>query len=283
MTATGSLPSRHWRRLAGFLGLVLVSLIVWNGVDRVPADASRPLVIEAVSAPLQPLGETLRIASFNIHSGKGHDGIIDLQRTELLLADCDLAGLYEVRNPAWNGDVNQGVDLGRRLNMAAVFAATERHWWREHFGNALLSRVPLDAVQRLPLPGTRGKAYRAAVLAHIPWQGKTLHLIAVHVDRGSDRESQLKLLIPLFRALETPAILMGDLNTPASDPHLAKLLQDPEVRSPLHQMLPGQLPAENIDWIFTRGLETVSAELVENDASDHPVARAVLRLPPSTP
>ncbi|MDX1965961.1 MAG: hypothetical protein SFV23_02210 [Planctomycetaceae bacterium] len=283
MKATGSPPSRLWRRIAGVQGLVLVGLIVWDGADRVPADASRPLVVVPASAPFQPLGETLRLASFNIHSGKGHDGQVDLQRTEQRLAESDVAGLYEVRNSPWNGDVHQGIDLGRRLGMASVFAATERHWWREHFGNALLSRVPLDAVQRLPLPGTRGKAYRAAVLAHIPWQGKTLHLIAVHVDRGGDRESQLKLLIPLFRALETPAILMGDLNTPASDPHLAALLQDPEVRSPLHEKLTSTLPAANIDWIFTRGLETVSAELVENDASDHPVARAVLRLPGSTP
>ncbi len=277
MLDASSRPPRLWQRLTGLLGLALVGLIVWDGADRVPADPSRPLLIEPSLTPAQPLGETMRVVSFNIHSGKGHSGSVDLTRTGQLLADCDLAGLYEVRNPAFGGELNQGVDLGRRLEMSTVFAATERHWWREHFGNGLLSRCPIHAVQRLPLPGTRGKAYRTAILAHIPWRDATLHVIAVHIDRGADRELQLRLVIPLFLALESPAILMGDLNTAATEPLLAALLKDPQVRSPLHEMLLDKLPAENIDWIFTRGLETVSAELVENDASDHPVARAVLR------
>ena len=106
-------------------------------------------------------------------------------------------------------------------------------------------------------------------------------MLAVHVDREQDRSAHLELVVPLFLALEPPAILMGDLNSTADDPQLSPLIDHPEVGSPLHESArqhggPSP-PADNIDWIFTKGLSTLSAELIENDASDHPILRVELQ------
>lgn len=268
----------RWRRRCLCLLLVIVGLVVWNGSDRVPADPCRPFVVsDHTHERMETLPGTLRVVSFNIHGGKGLDGRIDLERLAKLIAPCDLAGLYEVRNPHYFDHADHAATIAKSIQMRALFAATERHWWREHFGNGLLTTVPVEAVQRLPLPGTRGKAFRNAILAHIPWQGDTLHVVAVHIDREQDRQPQLAQVTTLFRSLSPPALLMGDLNSDVRDPVIAALIDDPDIGSPLHDRYGDTLPPKNIDWVFTKGIATVSAELVENDASDHPLVRVVVK------
>ncbi len=258
------------------LCFALIGLVVWNGADRVPADPSRPLITRRGPEPLSKIeSDTLRVVSFNIHGGKGDNDVIDLARTAEVIGPCDLAGLYEVRHTGL-GD-NQAAILGSHLGLSSWFAATERHWWREHFGNGLLSRVTPAAIQRIPLPGTRGKAFRNAILAHVPWRDQMLKVLAVHIDREADRQRQLELIVPLFLGLEGPAILMGDLNTQFDDPLLAPLWSASQVVSVRERLT--TTPPDMIDWLFGKGMTIDTAELVENDVSDHPVLRVTLRLP----
>lgn len=267
---------RHSRVLVWVLCFALVGLVIWNGADRVPADPSRPLLTSLGPEPRSKIeSDTLRVVSFNIHGGKGDGDVIDLARTAEVIGPCDLAGLYEVRQPG-TGD-NQAAILGSHLGLSSWFAATERHWWREHFGNGLLSRVTPAAIQRIPLPGTRGKAFRNAILAHLPWRDRTLKVLAVHLDREADRQRQLDLIVPLFLAMEGPAILMGDLNTLADEPRLQTLSSASQVISVREHLTAA--PPDMIDWLFAKGLTIDAAELVENDVSDHPVLRVTLRLP----
>ena len=274
-----------WRVSSVVWFSVAVGLIVWNGADRVPADPCVPLaIIPAAISAGTTLPPRLQVVSFNLHSGKGDGDVVDLQRSAEVIGPCDLAGLYEVRRTVGETFDNQAADVGQSLHLGSVFAATERHWWQDHFGNALLFRVAPMAVQRIPLPGTRGKAFRNALLAQFSWDGETLQVLAVHVDREQDREAQLAQLVTLFQGLAEPAIFMGDLNSDPSDPRISELLTDPEVGCPLKTMFGEQLPPENIDWMFTRGLTTIAVELTENSASDHPVLRATLerQRPPAT-
>lgn len=259
------------------LFVALVGLIVWDGADRRAADATKPLA----RGPGHLLGKqnpsTLRIASFNIHSGKGRDGKTDLKRTERLILDADFAGLYEVRAPLIFD--NQAEALTLTDYRFWLFAPTEKQWWREHFGNGIVHRYGLPQVVRIPLDNTRGKAFRNALLWTVELQDGSVRVISTHIDRTTDREHQLKTVIGLFLSLQPPCVLMGDLNTVASDPQLEALRKIDGVVSPLHEMMGDSIPATNIDWMFTRGLKTVAAELIENDASDHPILKAELALP----
>lgn len=270
--------------MAGLLALALAVLILAHGADRTPADPSCPIALSGRTTDFPPEQRTLRIASFNIHSGKGGDGRYDLGRMHTVLDEqLDFAGLYEVRATPWSSRPNQAAELGERLQLASAFVPAERQWWHDHFGNAVLTRRRVAGLSRWPLPGTRGKAFRNAVLVHLPVGGKTVKLVVTHIDREQDRDAQLSLVIQHFLALEPPAILMGDLNTPENHPQLLALRERPDVHSALHESMPNGPPAETIDWLFHRGLMTVSAQVVAVTASDHPVLFAELALPDEEP
>jgi endonuclease/exonuclease/phosphatase family metal-dependent hydrolase len=57
------------------------------------------------------------------------------------------------------------------------------------------------------------------------------------------------------------------------------ILQARGVKDAVGSRMGARAPADRIDWIFTRGLETVSAGVEKNDASDHPMVWAELKLP----
>ncbi|MDP1796448.1 MAG: hypothetical protein Q8K78_03160 [Planctomycetaceae bacterium] len=261
------------------LFIAVLGLVIWDGADRSAADATRPLPRGPASLPGKPNPVTLKIASFNIHSGKGRDGVTALSRTLAFLDDSDFAGIYEVRATPFAEMPNQAGMLGTSLQSYWVFAPTERQWWREHFGNGIVHLYGLPHVVRIPLDNTRGKAFRNALLWTVELQDGSVRVLSTHIDRTADREHQLKTVIGLFLGLQPPCVLMGDLNTVAADPQLEALRKIDDIVSPLHEMLPDGPPVTTIDWMFTRGLRTVSAELIENDASDHPILKAELALP----
>lgn len=268
--------STRWRAVALGLLFALVGLVVWDGADRRAVDATQPLAQSPPPVVRQPAPQTLKIGSFNIHSGKGSDGVRNLARTADLLANTDFAGLYEVRATSEAGQPNQAAAVAQRNDAAWLFAPSERQWWSDHFGNGLMNRIPVRSVIRLPLVNTRGKAFRNALLSTIELQGTDVRILSVHIDREADRQRQLRTMIELFLDLKEPCALMGDLNTPETDPLLIELLEHRGVKSPLHESLPDGPPRGTIDWIFTRGLKTISAKLVENQASDHPFLEAEL-------
>jgi endonuclease/exonuclease/phosphatase family metal-dependent hydrolase len=253
----------------------LIGVILWDGADRRAADATQPLVQRLLSSK-QESPDHLKLASFNIHGGKGTDGSRNLTRTAELLADIDFAALYEVKAISGGTDSNQAAALARMGDDGWLFAPTERRWWTDHFGNGLLFRVPVQSSLRIPLVNTRGKGFRNAILSTVELKGAAVRIVAVHIDRENDRRHQLRTVIELFLGLQKPCLLMGDLNTIASDPLLEDLVAKHDVRSPLQESLEERLPSQNIDWIFTRGLKTISVKLVENTASDHPVLKAEL-------
>lgn len=270
-----------WKRATWGLAAVLVGWICIDGADRRAADATRPVALRGPTEPLSTEPHPLRLASFNIHSGRGRDNRYDLERTASVLdSNLDFVGLNEVR-ASWFGP-DQAQLLGTRLNLASAYLPTERHWWHDHFGNALLTRRPLVGLVRCPLPGTRGKAFRNIVLACLPYQSRTVKIMVTHIDRETDRRHQLEVALRLFLSLEPPVVLMGDLNSTIEEPLLASLREQPDVHSALHEGMPGGPAPGTIDWLFHRGMKTVSARLVDVEASDHPVLFAELTLPEST-
>ena len=266
----------RWRFVAAGLFAALVGLIVWDGADRKAADATRQIMMSPNVAIERNHPRTLKLASFNIHGGKGTDGVRNVSRIAELLTDVDVSGLYEVRASSYEITPNQAATIANANKLSWLFAPSERRWWTDHFGNGLTYRIPVRSAIRIPLVNTRGKAYRNAILATAEMQGVDVRIIAVHIDREQDRRAQLESVIELFLGLQPPCVLMGDLNTAGSDSIIEKLRNKPGVRSPLHDDTEHELPEGNIDWIFTRGLRTVSARLIANGASDHPVLRAEL-------
>jgi len=272
---------RRQQRTVVLLTLVCIAVTLAEGSRRRPADPTRPIVLrgEMPFAPQQT--PPLRVATFNIHSGRGTDRRLDLQRTAAVFPfPPDLVGLNEVRGTFHRRlGPDQAQELGTRLGMKSAFIPTEVRWWHDHFGNALLTRHPVTSLQRIPLAGTRDKAFRTALLARVPWQDSTIQVLAVHVDSQDDRARQLDAVVALFLGLEPPAILMGDLNSNRDDPVLQRLVARPDVVETLDKSVRDGRGRQPIDWILARGLHCRTAKLVDTDASDHPAVVAEFDVP----
>ena len=227
----------------------------------------------------------LRVGTFNIHSGRGLDGLTDLMRAAACLetAALDLVALQEVRGNRASG-ANQARTLAERLQMAWLYAPAERRWGVLEFGNGLVAAVEVKSWQRIVLPRRFAADHRNAVLAVVEHHGHTIQVLMTHIHRRDHRErdAQLQAAAEMFLSLEKPAILLGDLNCSAHQPPLRQLLDTPGVEDAVGHALRRKdaedLP-DRVDWIITRGLRAVDAGIVDHGASDHPLVWVELELP----
>jgi endonuclease/exonuclease/phosphatase family metal-dependent hydrolase len=274
--------ARNRAYLAIRLALLVVAVTLIDASIQRPADPVEPLIFERTDRFVDGDSlQTLRIATFNIHAGVGRDGVRDLGRTADALSKLDIAALQEVRNPLLSFDGPQISNLADKLRMAWVFVPAERRWWHNDYGTGLLTRIaPVDCL-RIPLPTANRRRFRTAVLTNFKYQARLVHLLAVHIDLDEERDvhnAQLRTVADLFLSLQEPAILLGDLNDVSTHPEIARLLNTPGVHNALARIPAPTVKTNPIDWIFTRGFDTVRAEWLVNPASDHPVARADLKL-----
>lgn len=269
------------RRIAAAIALLSIALVIaWLGATPVPLPPAQGTALNRPDLAVASTAAgkaTLRLATFNIHSGFGADGRWDLKRTASALRNFDLIGLNEVRGfPMGYGNMHT---LGEALEMPWLFAPTERRWWFDEFGNGVLCRLPIESWRRTPLSGgARGYGFRNVLQLAVRWNGKILNLLITHLDTRHDRVQQLRTLGEMFVASPSPAVLMGDLNTRRGDPALEPLLSPTSGIDSVGVKLREPTPAR-IDWILTRGLETVAAGMEDRGASDHPLVWAELRLP----
>lgn len=262
------------------MAIVAVLALIWAGYRRLPAGPATGMAFHGAAAePAAAERSSFRVGSFNIHGGEGRNGRLELGRTAECLKDLDIVGLNEVYGRLFWEPAGQAEALGQSLQMPWLFAPAEHRWGHGHFGNAALCRLPVRAWEIIPLPQRYGHSCRNALLLSTTCRGRTLRLVITHLDRSDDRERnrQFQAVSALFLQLDEPAILLGDLNTTGDEPLLAELLSTAGVRDPLAEVLGDKTP-RRIDWLLTRGLETVDAGLIDNGASDHPCVWAELKL-----
>lgn len=229
------------------------------------------------------LPQRLRIGTFNIHGGFGADGKLNLRRTAEVMRGMDFIGLNEVRGGGWQDPRDQAEQLGTLLNLSWLFAPTETSWSGPHFGQGALSRLPISSWKRVPFNRVEGNGYRNYVECQIslPTMDSSvpLTILITHLDRKSDRQDQLEVIIRRFLAIPPPVILMGDLNCKRTEPQLIKLADTAGVTDCFGGFATGDFVKKRIDWMFTRGLNCIQASLEPTSTSDHPWGWAELELP----
>ena len=228
----------------------------------------------------------LRVVSYNIHAGRGMDGKVDLKRiAEVIRREKpDLVALQEVdKFVSRSGNVDIAKELATLLGMHHAFGKTI-DLGRGEYGNAVLSRFPIDKSTIHRLPG-EGEA-RAVLQVDVMIGGKPLTFCSTHFDHrsGETRQIQAKAMDEALLAIGHPLIVAGDFNArPGSDTmeriatswHLVKKLGSP-LTSPASE------PRAEIDYIITRNLPTeksTSKVVEEKVASDHRPVSATIRLP----
>jgi endonuclease/exonuclease/phosphatase family metal-dependent hydrolase len=249
-----------------------------QGMEFLPEIGTQAATGPVDSARFPPI----RIGTFNIHGCKRElDGKVDLPRTAKCLEKLDFAALQEVHGPGLFGGEDQAAMLGKQLKMAWLFTPTVREWYCLESGNGFLTSLPVTFWERIPLASHRDYSFRNVVLLGLKQKNpkgeeRTIRILVTHLNQryNEDRQAQLRAVIALFKSLEKPAILLGDLNSTIAEPQMTQLAQDAEVNDAVGKFLGSKDDPKRIDWIFCRGLTVLSAGILENDASDHPMVWA---------
>ena len=153
------------------------------------------------------------------------------------------------------------------------------------FGNALLARIPITAVQhwRLftparPYDQTEPTEPRSATLARLAFHGAFLWVGSTHLPRGNpgDRAAAARRLQQMTPQLDEPWFICGDFNAPPASCFADS--QSIGVSSPGQPTYPAGQPAESIDYCITAAGAAAEATVLQADGSDHLPLLVVARL-----
>ncbi len=180
---------------------------------------SPPRDANEVSAK-DPEGLRLRLVTYNIHSGVGVDGRLDLDRTGAVIGDArpDIVALQEVdRGLVRTGLADQAAVLAKALDLGSRFCTT-RTFDRGDFGLAVLSRYPVVAAHEYDLSYGKRREPRSCLRVDLELSpGMLLHVFNCHLglattERRYQRRRMLSDAILLSEELHHPVVLMGDFN-----------------------------------------------------------------------
>jgi endonuclease/exonuclease/phosphatase family metal-dependent hydrolase len=225
--------------------------------------------------------------SWNIHRGRGNDGVVDPARTrDVLLAEVCLPGtevlvLQEADEevPPHRGFLDiAGIEAGTGL--AHVHAEETRRWGAESHGflGVILFLHPSFRIEDVVLLDLPGRCHRGAVVIDAERDGLPLRLIGTHLSLSQPlRVAQMRTLGQhLFRRGARPAILCGDLNEwrPWGGLALSPRVLGARFRGPAPATFPMARPVLPLDRILaTPPVRVTEARVLDGAgirmASDH--------------
>ena len=154
----------------------------------------------------------------------------------------------------------------------------------EETGVAILSIYPLSDVKRIVLPHAGpNRRRRVALGATVEIEGQSWRIYSAHAETRISVDRKMEqfnaILEDLARyAANTPAIVMGDLNTwePSADDKTIKLFTNAGLKTPFSGKSTFRrkvllVPIEfRLDWVWLRGLEATSHGIDRQiEVSDH--------------
>lgn len=224
----------------------------------------------------------VRVATYNIHRGRGLDGRTKIERIASVLAsvDADIVALQEVigASPLKPG---QAAELGAALGMGWVMAPT-RHFRTALFGNVVLSRFPIRHHVQHDLTWKTCE-HRGVQRVDLAIEDDTLHFYNVHLGTSLlERRHQAAKCATFVhdRRVVGPKIVLGDFNEWArgiAKDILAERLQSIDLSKHLKRggrSYPGFFPVLHLDHIYYEGKVEVMKVSMPRDrmaliASDH--------------
>ena len=218
-----------------------------------------------------------------------------------LLPPPDILALQEAdRMTGRAGRVHVAARLAEEIQMRYVHVGAglpvgirpqEREWWLNFeeqvvidddgdMGVALLSRVPLEDVERIDLPWHECPwRPRTAMAVTVPIGGRKLRVFNVHIDPHGpldNQHQQTEAVLKRAKQHAGPTVIMGDFNTLSKRKavEIRKLMESHGYETPFPTDVPTWRGAGVVrfhaDWIFGRGVQFKRWGVVKPlNASDH--------------
>ena len=267
--------------------------------NRLPAYGAMALIVLPVLLAIltprpsyqQGDGGSLNIVNYNLQMGFDTDGRLGMEAlAEVMLdADADIVVLQEVsRGWLMNSSMDTLSWLSYRLDMPYVFVPAADPVW----GNAILSRYPIEEFELNALPRGTGSMRRSFFMVEIDYGGSDIvRIIGTHlhhVDTDTDvRIPQVDAIVAGWDGASR-TLLMGDMNARAGEADLIRYTEaglidvysamgfaDDEgltfISNDLYQ---------RIDWIFASPDVTyLDFTIPQTTASDHLPLVVTVELP----
>ncbi len=264
------------------------------------------LVEGAAAAEPRAPDRQLTVMSYNVHTGIGADGKLDLGRTAdaIRASGAEVIGLQEVdRHWSARSDFEDQArlladELGMHYFFAPIYSLDPPGAGRprREFGLAVLSEYPIIDAENHEIArlSTQTSPPRLAPAPGFPEvvvnvRGVPLHFYATHLDYRSDpgvRRIQVDDMLAIMAEDDGPKVLVGDLNAPPDAPELARLwepLRDAWEAAPAGDAgytFPTNGPVKRIDYVLVSpDVEVEETRVLDTLASDHLPVVSELLLP----
>lgn len=237
--------------------------------------------------------QSLRVVAYNIKHGRGMDDVVDLVRVADVLRglNADVIALQEVDDRTERtGGVDQVGVLAGLLGYRGVHGP-HRPYQGGHYGNAVLTRLPIRSTTTHAIPPASGSAL-AVLEVEVATEAGPLSVVSVHLAGSPDeRMAQARMLDELFIESGHPVVLAGDFNGRPDDAVVQALGRRWSIlpKSGARFTYPADDPDREIDFVLIPpdGRLRLARHVVTQEplASDHRplVADLLLQPPPSAP
>jgi endonuclease/exonuclease/phosphatase family metal-dependent hydrolase len=219
--------------------------------------------------------QRMRIATYNIHRAIGSDGLDKPERIAAVLHElnADIVALQEV-GYASGTPGNMLEYLGESVQARVIEGVTLQDE-RGHYGNAVLSRLPINDFQLHDI-SVSGREPRGAIELNLKFNDIAVQIIATHLGlRPGERRHQIERLIPLLDASTADIrILLGDLNEWFLWGRPLRRLHRVFGHTPAPSTFPARRPWFALDRLWVQPLSAIDSLRAHNSAaarlaSDH--------------
>ncbi|PWK62938.1 endonuclease/exonuclease/phosphatase family protein [Roseicyclus mahoneyensis] len=235
--------------------------------------------------------------SWNIHRGRGNDGVIDPARTARVLRE-------EVATGAPDALILQEADedcpphrgfldlqrVTRDTGLVPVHTDGTHRWGAQSHGflGTIVFLHPDARVEDVTLIDLPGHCHRGAVIVDFINEGRALRLVGLHLSLAQGlRVAQMRTLGQhLFRREARVTVLAGDLNEwrPWGGLALSRRVTGLPLSGPAHATFPVRRPFLPLDRVLvTPPARVIACEVLDGPgirmASDHRPLRATIALP----